>query len=212
MTSVVMAGTIYLAREGFKTIIGNNESFSLIGEIINKSEFLTKLKCLKPDILVLDNDSKDFIDTDELRELNKLSAATKILVISDYLKKENVQKLINDGILGYLTKECGKNEILTALESIVRGEKFICNKILDVILEKEHIETNLDNGLTDREVEIIKLIAEKYSNQEIAEKLFISIHTVYTHRKNIMKKLKLKSPVELILYGIDKGIILPYQN
>ncbi len=212
MTSVVMAGTIYLAREGFKTIIGNNESFSLIGEIINKSEFLTKLKCLKPDILVLDNDSKDFIDTDELRELNKLSAGTKILVISDYLKKENVQKLINDGILGYLTKQCEKNEILRALATIANGEKFICNKILDVILEKEHIETNLDNGLTDREVEIIKLIAEKYSNQEIAEKLFISIHTVYTHRKNIMKKLKLKSPVELILYGIDKGIILPYQN
>jgi DNA-binding NarL/FixJ family response regulator len=212
MTSVVIACSIYLVREGVKTILGNNESFSLIGEIINKAEFRTKLKSLKPGILVVYNDSKDFIDTDELSELNKLSAGTKILVISDFLKKENVQKLLNGGVLGYLTKECGKNEILTTLESIVRGEKFICNKILDVILEKKHDEISIENDLTDREIEVIKLIAERYSNQEIAEKLFISIHTVYTHRKNIMKKLKLKSPVELILYAIDKSLILPYQN
>ncbi|MCL5028514.1 MAG: response regulator transcription factor [Bacteroidetes bacterium] len=212
MTSVVIAGSIYLAREGFKTILGNNESFSLIGEITNKSEFRTTLISLKPDILVVDNDSKDFIEANELSELNKLSAETKILVISDFLKKENVQKLLNGGVLGYLTKECERNEILAALESIVRGEKFVCNKILDVILEKKRDEINLESDLTDREVEIIRLIAERYSNREIAEKLFISIHTVYTHRKNIMKKLNLKSPVELILYAIDKGIIPPYQN
>ncbi len=212
MTSVVIASSIYLAREGFKTILGDNESFSLIGEITNKSEFRTTLISLKPDILVADNDSMDFFDIDELSDICELSAATKILVISDILKKENVQKLLNGGVLGYLTKECERNEILTALESIVRGEKFICNKILDVILEKKHDEINIENDLTDREAEIIKLIAERYSNQEIAEKLFISIHTVYTHRKNIMKKLKLKSPVELILYAIDKGLILPYQN
>lgn len=212
MTSVVIAGSIYLAREGFKTILGNNENFSLIGEITNKAEFRTKLKSLKPDILVVDNDSMDFFDIDELSDMCELSAATKILVISDFLKKENVQKLLNGGVLGYLTKECEKNEILTALESIVRGEKFICNKVLDVILGKKHNEISIENDLTDREVEIIKLIAERYSNREIAEKLFISIHTVYTHRKNIMKKLNLRSPVELILYAIDKGIILPYKN
>ena len=212
MTSVVIAGSIYLAREGFKTILGNNENFSLIGEITNKTEFWTKLKSLKPDILIVDNDSKDFIDIDELSKVHEFSAGTRILIISDHYKKENVLKIINSGALGWLTKECEKNEILAALESMARGERFICNKILDVILEKKHGETNAENDLTDREVEIIKLIAERYSNQEIAEKLFISIHTVYTHRKNIMKKLKLKSPVELILYAIDKSLIPPYQN
>ena len=212
MTSVVIAGSIYLAREGFKTILGNNENFSLIGEIINKAEFRTKLKSLKPGILVVDNDSKDFIDIDELSKVHEFSSGTKIIVISEFLKKENVQRLLNGGILGYLTKECEKNEIVAALESIAKGEKFICNKILDVILEKKHDEISIENDLTDREVEVIKLIAERYSNQEIAEKLFISIHTVYTHRKNIMKKLKLKSPVELILHAIDKGLILPYPN
>lgn len=95
---------------------------------------------------------------------------------------------------------------------MARGEKFICNKILDVILEKNTYDTNNETVLSERETEIIKLIAEKYSSQEIAEKLFISIHTVYTHRKNIMKKLNMRSPVELILYAIDKGIVPPYQN
>ncbi len=212
MIKIVLAGTAYLMREGFKAIIKGNENISIIGEINKKTNMRTKLKSLQPDILVIDNDSMDPFDVDELSEIRELFASTKILVISDFLKKENVQKLLNGGVLGYLTKECERNEILAALESIVRGEKFICNKILDVILEKKRDEINLESDLTDREVEIIKLIAERYSNQEIAKKLFISIHTVYTHRKNIMKKLNLRSPVELILYAIDKGIIPPYQN
>ena len=212
MTNAVIASPAFLSREGFKTILENDKNFSLVGEITNKKEFPTILISLKPDILVVDNDSMDFFDADELSEIRELSAATRILVISDCLKKENVQKLLTGGVLGYLTKACEKNEIMAALESMVRGEKFICNKILDVILEKKRDEINLESDLTDREVEIVKLIAERYSNQEIAEKLFISIHTVYTHRKNIMKKLNLRSPIELILYAIDKGIIPPYQN
>ncbi len=212
MTNIVIAGSKYLTREGFKTVLANNEDFSLIGEITNKMELHEKLKSLKPEILVVDNDSKDFIDIDELSELYKLYVGTKILVISDYLKKENVQKLLNGGVLGYLTKGCERNEILTALESVARREKFICNKILDVIFEKKQEEAFNETGLSEREIEIIKLITEKYTNQEIADKLFISIHTVYTHRKNIMKKLNLRSPIELILYALDKGIIPPYPN
>ncbi len=212
MTSIAIASPAFLSREGFRMIIENNKNFQLVGEITNKREFKEGLQPLKPDILVVDNDSEDFIGIDELSKLTRLSAGIKVLIISDYLKKENIQKLLDDGILGYLTKACEKNEILTALESIAKGEKFICNKILDVVLEKKREGDRNETGLSEREIEIVKLIAEKYSYQEIAEKLFISIHTVYTHRKNIMKKLNMRSPVELILYAMDKGIILPYQN
>jgi len=201
-----------LIREGLKAVTKDNEDISIIGEINKKTDFRIKLKSMQTDILVIDNDSGDFVDIDELKEIHKLSASTKVLVIADYLKKDDALKIINSGVLGHLTKECEKNEILAALESVARGEKFICSKILDVILGKKREEAGNESGLSERENEIIKLIAEKYSNQEIAEVLFISIHTVYTHRKNIMKKLQLKSPIELILYAIDKGIVPPYQN
>jgi len=90
-----------------------------------------------------------------------------------------------------------------------RGEKFFCNKILDVILEKHLIEDKDDcksASLSEREIELIKLAVKGFSNKEIADKLFLSIHTVYTHRKNIMRKLKIKSPVELVLYALNSGI------
>lgn len=207
MTSVVIAEPAYLVREGFKTIIEKSEKVSLIGEITKKEEFHIKVESLKPDILVIDANTVNFVEVEELSKVGNLSPSTKVLVISDHYKKENILKIINNGALGYLTKGCCKDEILNALESVSRGEKFFCSKILDIILEEKHDVPKNFSELTDREIEIIRLITEKYSNQDIAEKLFISIHTVYTHRKNIMKKLKLKSPVELILYAIDSGII-----
>ncbi len=207
MISTVIADPAYLVREGFKTIIKSSQKITLIGEITKKEELQPKLKSLKPDILVIDADFTDFLEVEELSIIMKSFPNTRVLAISDYHKKEIILKIISIGVLGYLTKECQKDEILSAIESVSKGEKFFCSKILDIILNDKLNETKDDSELTEREIEIVRLIAEKYSNQEIAEKLFISIHTVYTHRKNIMKKLKLKSPVELILYAIDSGII-----
>ncbi len=213
MVSIVVADSAFLAREGFKTVIGKTKEYSQVGEIASRAELEEKLKSIKPDILVIDPDPGDILEIEELDKIQQVSPKTKTLVISGYCSKDNVLKILKKGVFGYLTRECGKKEILHALDSVVKGEKFICNKIVDVILKKELDENNdFDTPLTEREIEIIKLITEKYSNQEIAEKLFISINTVYTHRKNIMKKLQLKSPVELILYAIDSGIIQPYQN
>lgn len=212
MTEIVIADKIFLARQGLKSIIGNNTN-KITGEITNSSEFWSKIKELKPDILILGYDYENMVNFSDLSKIKFISTKTKLLIISDGKEKSKIFNAIKLGILGYLTEECGSEEIVKAIESISRGEKFFCSKILDIILEKNFgSNVNKENGLTEREIEIIKLIADKHTNQEIAEKLFISIHTVYTHRKNIMKKLQLKSPVELILYAIDSGLIQPYQN
>ena len=212
MANVVVADPVFLAREGFKALIEENRNFTFTGEITSGDDFLPLLKELKPDLLVVGFDSNGFVDIDDIRSAKEVSADTNILVISNDRKKENILKIISNGALGYLTRQCGRNEIIDALNSVLKNEKFFCSKILDIILDKNSDPKDPGTELTEREIEIIKLIAEKYSNTEIAEKLFISIHTVYTHRRNIMKKLELKSPVELILYAIDNGIIDAYQN
>lgn len=212
MANVVVADPVFLAREGFKALIEENRNFTFTGEITSGDDFLPLLKELKPDLLVVGFDSNGFVDIDDIRSAKEVSADTNILVISNDRKKENILKIISNGALGYLTRQCGRNEIIDALNSVLKNEKFFCSKILDIILDKNSDPKDPSIELTEREIEIIKLIAEKYSNTEIAEKLFISIHTVYTHRRNIMKKLELKSPVELILYAIDNGIIDAYQN
>jgi DNA-binding NarL/FixJ family response regulator len=205
----VIADPVFLVREGFKRIADNVKDFSVKGEITKGSEFWNKIKSLKPDLLVLDYDHPDFFAIDDLKKIDEYSPGTKVLIISNHNKKENILKAIKTGALGYLTKECGEEEIIDALEAVSRGEKFFCNKILDVILEKHF--TDVDDEckpatLSMREIEIINLVVKGFSNREIAEKLFLSIHTVYAHRKNIMKKLKIKSPVELVLYALNSGI------
>ncbi len=214
MAEIVIADDIYLARQGLKSVIGNNSN-KITGEIRNGSEFWAKVQELKPDVLILGYNYENMINISDLSKIKLLSQDTKLLIISDGNENIKILNAIKLGVTGYLTAECNGEEILKAIEAISKGEKFFCNKILDVILEKNFENDNnkeIKDNLTEREIEIIKLITEKYSNQEIAEKLFISIHTVYTHRKNIMKKLQLKSPIELILYAIDSGIIQPYQN
>ncbi|MGE5847052.1 MAG: LuxR C-terminal-related transcriptional regulator [Ignavibacteria bacterium] len=207
--NAVIADPVFLVREGFKRIADNVKDFSIKGEITKGSEFWNKIKSLKPDLLVLDYDHPDFFAIDDLKKIDEYSPGTKVLIISNHNKKENILKAIKTGALGYLTKECGEEEIIDALEAVSRGEKFFCNKILDVILEK-HFTDDDDEckpaTLSMREIEVINLVVKGFSNREIAEKLFLSIHTVYAHRKNIMKKLKIKSPVELVLYALNSGI------
>jgi len=209
MVNAVIADPVFLVREGFKRVVENIKDVAIKGEITKGTEFWTKLKLLRPDLLVLDYDHPDFVEIEELKKIDEISHGTKVLIISNHGNKENILKVIKSGALGYLTKECGEEELLDALEALSRGEKFFCNKILDVILEKHLIEDKDDcksASLSEREIELIKLAVKGFSNKEIADKLFLSIHTVYTHRKNIMRKLKIKSPVELVLYALNSGI------
>ncbi len=206
---IVIANPSYLIREGFKYVINSHKLLNLSGEITNALEFWNKVEKFKPDVLVVDYSIPNFVEIDELSKINEISEKTKLLVISNDRNKDNILKAINAGVKGYLSRECGKEEILNALFTIHKGEKFFCNKILDVIIEKQ-INPQDDFSqlnLGEREIEVIKLITSGYSNKDIADKLFISIHTLYTHKKNIMRKLNFKSPVELVLFAIETGLI-----
>jgi len=209
MTNIALADPSYLAREGFKSILNNDDPYRVIGEIKNAKELWFKLSSLNPDILVIDDSDENFFDFGDYIKVKEHVPSAKVIVISNPTDKQQIMNAINQGVLGYLTKECDSNEIFKALDTVSKGEKFICDRILNVILEKESPYKNREHNssITGREIEIIRLIAEGNSNSDIAEKLFLSIHTVYTHRKNIMRKLQLKSPVELVLYALNSGMV-----
>ena len=207
--NIIIADPNYLTREGFKYIINENSSLNVAAEITKSKDLWLQVETKKPDVLVMDYTAPNFIDIDELEKVNEISEKTKMLVISDDRNKENILRAIKYGVTGYLSKQCEKEEIINALFTIHKGEKFFCNKILDVILEKQNTPSIdiAELNLSEREIEVITLITTGYSNKEIADMLFISIHTLYTHRKNIMKKLNFKSPVELVLLALDLGLI-----
>jgi DNA-binding NarL/FixJ family response regulator len=208
MINITIADPVFLVREGLKRVFEKSNNIQLRGEIKSRKDFRDKLPENETDILVVDYDYKNFLEIDELLELQNNFPDLNIIVISNHENKENIIRIVKSGVLGYLTKECDSDEILRAVSTVFNGQKFFCNRILDVLLEDKYLLNKKilkQDNLSERELEIIKLIVEGFSNQDIANKLFLSIHTVYTHRKNIMNKFK--SPVELVLYALNAGII-----
>ena len=208
MINVVIADSSFIVREGLKRIIDDRQRFKVIGEIKNSNEFWVKLNSLKPQVLIMDYESLNQIEALVISRIKEFLPDTKVFVLSNHKEKQNVINAVQQGALVYVTKDCEEEEVITAIDKIARGEKYFCSEILDILIDKQEgpKKNGLSENLTEREVEIIKLIVKGNSNPDIAEKLFLSIHTVYTHRKNIMRKLKLKSPVELVLYALNSGL------
>jgi DNA-binding NarL/FixJ family response regulator len=207
---VALADKQALTRVGLRSFIEEKTDLDLLEEVNSLQDLIETLKNHQPQVLLIDYNLRDFISIKDLREARKLSPNTRILVISSDNNKANIFEVLEIGVNGYVTKECSQQEIVGAIYATAKGEKFFCNKVLDLILEK-HLKKDADEclptELSVREVEVVKWTASGLNARQIADKLHLSHHTVYTHRKNVMKKLTLGSVSELTLYAVKTGII-----
>jgi DNA-binding NarL/FixJ family response regulator len=209
---VLLADSQYLIRAGLRHLLSPHEEIEVVAEAASRESFLSALEKTRPDVLVLDYLNPSFFGIGELETIRSISPDTQILIISSDENKENIFRVLELGINAYLTKSCGAEEILSAIRTTAKGEKFFCNKVLDIILEKQFSKTEEDckpSRLTDRETEIVTLISKGMTTKEIAGTLFLSHHTVNTHRRNIMRKLKVSSSSELMIYAVNEGILRP---
>ena len=149
-----------------------------------------------------------------LKELSKSKMFFKVIILSSYDDLKLVREVIELGAKGYLTKQCVAESIVEALHEVQNGEEYFCRTMREKIFESfsqedenNDIEIIPTASLTERELVIIKLIALEYSGKKISEKLFISTNTVETHRKNLLKKLKVKSSIGLVKYAIKNNLI-----
>ncbi len=210
MINITIADSQYLTRRGLKQVLSQRQGIRVVGEIATEDELLRHLRTAKPDILILDYNQPRHFDTQTIDKVKEVSPLTEILVISADDHKDRIFSVIQNGVKCYITKECDEAEILDAIHAAKRGSKFFCSKVLDFILEKSFTPdtpASKENPLTPREREIVILTAEGLIAKEIAAKLNLSTHTVYTHKKRIMKKLELRSPVQLIMYAMENGMI-----
>ena len=205
---IFIADSNTLTREGVKSILSKNESITIIGEAKESKSLKLALKKLDIEILIIDFFNTDSFHIDDLLFLRKNYPKINILVVSSNFNPTDIFTLIDLEVKGYLLKECDEDEIFKAIQSIAKNEKFFCPKVVDLILEK-HLNLKKDKNtisLSQRELEIVQLFAGGLTAKEIAHKLYLSHHTINTHRKNILKKLKVNSTTELILYAIRFGI------
>ncbi len=214
---VLIADAQFLAKRGLKTLLSELEGFTLSGEAANSDDLYEALRSQIPDIVVIDFEHPSFAIAD-LKRIKTLAPQSKIIAITTRKDRLLVMNAISQKVNCYILKECGEDEVIDALKAAANNERFFCVKILDIILEGELNEKSPGNlntiescdpvKLSDRETEIIQLIAEGYTYKEIADQLYLSSHTVSTHRKNIMKKLTLKNTAGIVRYAIKENLVL----
>jgi len=204
--SILVSDNQTIVRKGIVSILKNDFTELKIDENDEPKLLLKKLEENKHSLVIVDY--LQYQDSDKLlKSLQKLSPQLKVLIVSQDDDVEKIKEVIQLGVEGFLTRHCETEEMVNAVRRILQGKRFFCQTITDRLLEFESEKEEIDTKLSKRELEILTLVAKGKTTNEIAQKLFISVHTVNSHRKNMLKKLGLKSPIELVTYAMDKGLV-----
>ncbi len=202
-----------IVREGLHALLKAQPDIEVVGEATDGEEAVNKTREVQPDIVLMDITMPGMNGLEATRHIRQHSPDVKILVLTMHEGDEYFFKMLDAGASGYFIKGGSSSELITALRVVWSGDVFLyptmAKKLLSDYLQR--VRTGQDkesyDGLTNREREILKLIAEGHTNQKIADLLVISLATVQTHRAHIMAKLGLRSPTELIKYAIRRGFI-----
>ena len=209
---VLLADDHKIFRDGVRSILEKEKDMVVVDDAANGQEVLEKIQTLEIDVLVLDIDigKPDGIEITEMVSQNHPDV--KILILSMMGLHDFVIQALEKGAIGFLLKNTGKDEVLTAIRSVSKGDSYFSREVSAVLIEQLHKpassrKKSVDIPISPREIEVLKLIAQEYSNSEIAERLFISIRTVDTHRRNLLEKLGAKNTAGLVRFAIKKGLV-----
>lgn len=212
--SVVIAEDHTILREGLKALINATDDLRVIDEAENG---LGAIRCInekKPDIVLLDLSMPKLGGISVIKEITRMSPEVKILVLTMHSDEEQIVNAFLSGAKGYCLKTSSNNELLTAIRTILSGKTYACQEISGTILNDYLANKNLSGAeppsetLTQRELEVLKLVGEGYRNKEIADLLCISPKTVEKHRANIMNKLDLHNAAALTAYAIKHDLVV----
>jgi DNA-binding NarL/FixJ family response regulator len=210
---VLVAEDHQMLREGLKAILADREDLEIVGEAVDGIEALRQVKRLKPDLMLLDLSMPRMNGLSVLLDAKAYQPEIKILVLTIHQSEAYVMETFEAGADGYCSKNDSRQELLVAIDSVLAGRIYLSPLIAGDVLHgflaersAQSSETAWD-AVTQREKEILKLLAEGYTNSEIADMLFISVKTVEKHRSNLMAKLDLHNVAHLTTLAIEKGLV-----
>jgi DNA-binding NarL/FixJ family response regulator len=201
---------------GIQTLLQTIPNFEVVGSSLNGITIYDDVTKNHADVLVLDISMPEKDGIEVVKEFAQKGFPCKVIILSSYDDLKLIKEIMDLGVSGYLTKQCAGDNIIEAVQAVAKGEEYFCESIREKIFShatknnpKLNIyKPNVNPLLTEREIEIIILIALEYSSKEISEQLFISVNTVETHRKNIMKKLKAKNTIGIVKYAMNNHLII----
>ncbi|MEE9190309.1 MAG: response regulator transcription factor [Candidatus Neomarinimicrobiota bacterium] len=215
MISLILAEDHVLVREGLKMILEEAGDIEIIAGVADGLEAVKKVEELSPDMIIIDISMPNLNGIQATSQIKRKSPDTRILVLSRHKNDEYVLQSIRAGADGYLIKNSAPAELIDAIYSVHQNKGYLSPAISKIIIDDYFTKSDKFSGedkqslLTEREHEVLQLLAEGHSTKDIAKKLFISVNTVATHREHIFDKLNLKNIVELTLFAVKKGIIDP---
>ena len=197
-----------IMREGIRALLGLYDDIEVVGEAAEGNEAIEKARELAPDVIIMDIAMPGMDGLEATRRIRKKTPTAKVLVLTQYDNKEYILSVIKAGAAGYVPKRALSSELVSAARAVHKGDSFLYPSAASALIEDylEHIEEEPYDRLTQREREILKLIADGHTSREIAGMLFISLKTVQGHRMKIMEKLNLHNRTELIKYAVRKGL------
>jgi len=211
---ILLADDHQIVLDGLKSLLSDIDDFEVIGAVSNGKDAVDFIATKeKPDIAVLDIDMPVMNGINATREIKKNFNGVRVLTLSMHNEKGVIQTLMDAGADGYILKNSSREELEKGIRAICRGETFFSTDVtMSLLNQSTEITANNElpeevKDLTEREVEILKLVAEGYSNKEIGERLFISHRTVDTHRTNLMKKMDVHNVAGLIRIALKSGLV-----
>jgi DNA-binding NarL/FixJ family response regulator len=213
---VVIADDHKIIRVGLRGLLEREKDINVVGEAESAQEIETLLATQPADVILMDIDLGDIDGIVATRNIKELHPSLQVLGLTMHEEPDYIIKMLEAGASGYLLKNAGREELLAAIHTVAKGDSYFSQKVSATLLQAatrqkqtpvEPKKNQIQSPLSEREIEVLRLIAQEYSNGEIAEKLFISIRTVDTHRRNLLEKLQVKNTVGLVKYAISKGLI-----
>jgi len=210
---IVIAEDHTILREGLRMLLTSNPDFEVVGEAEDGLDAVRSAENLKPDLILMDLSMPRMNGIGAIQEIKKQCPVTKILVLTVHKTEEYILATLKAGADGYVLKDATHSELMLAIDCVFSGRSYlspgISEKVIEGYLEGRRTlkSTSSWDTLTQREREILKMIAEGYKNKDIADYLCISAKTVEKHRANLMKKLDLHSASSLTAFAMEKGLV-----
>jgi DNA-binding NarL/FixJ family response regulator len=210
---IVIAEDHTILREGLRSLLSSHPSFEIVGEAEDGREAIRCVEKLKPDLILTDLSMPRMNGMEAIKEIKRGSPATKVLVLTVHKAEEYILATFRAGADGYILKDSTHSELVMAVKKVLDGKRYISPEISEKVIEgylegKKTLKSRTSwETLTQREREILKLIAEGYKNKEIADDLCISVKTVEKHRANLMEKLDLHNIQALTAFAIERGLV-----
>ena len=212
MIEIMIADDHRVFREGIVSILENTGAIKVIAQAQDGKQVMEQLHQVQPKLILMDISMGEAGGIETTKLVRENYPDIKVLVLSMHSESSYIVKMLEAGASGYLLKDAGSAELINAIKAVAEGHTYFSSQVSATLVDqlvkgKKPTERKAGVTLTKREIEVLRLIAEEYSNPEIAEKLFISIRTVDTHRRNLLEKLDVKNTAGLVKYAIKQGLV-----